>query len=278
MASPTADSPAMHRHGVRLVGPGFHVVMLEVRDPRTRELSGASVWVDEYKSAEESQEVQRLFEQQRSQRSRKTVRARAQRRPGNGGSHAGYGGGHGGGGGGNSLVSSEEARRLQHATMNYRQQRQGGGGGSYGAGRGGNGGGYGGGYGGGGGGYGGGGGGGGRAGGAHDPTKRPSWRNIPRASALVQPTPGAAAAEAKQAEALQSRDSAARKLQATLADAASQAAAAKMAAQATSLSQLESLPGAPLALARAPALCPNEPTLTLAVLLTPPPPHTQTQP
>ena len=33
VASPTADSPAMHRHGVRLVGPGFHVVMLEVRDP-----------------------------------------------------------------------------------------------------------------------------------------------------------------------------------------------------------------------------------------------------
>ena len=60
----------------------------------------------------------------------------------------------------------------------------------------------------------------------------------------MQPTPGAADAEAKQAEALQSRDSAARKLQATLADAASQAAAAKMAAQATSLSQLESLPGA----------------------------------
>ena len=76
--------------------------------------------------------------------------------------------------------------------------------------------------------------------------------------------------EAKRKLSLQSRDSAARKLQATLADAAGQAAAAKLAAQATSLSQLESLPGAPLALARAPALCPNERTLTLALLLTPP--------
>ena len=153
--------------------------------------------------------------------------------------------------------------------MQYRQQRPGGGGGgSYGAGRGGNGAnGNGNGNGGGGGaGGGGGGGGGGRAGGAHDPTKRPSWRNIPRASALVQSVPGTtAAAAAKEAEGaeggeaagaagaaegsggseeeakrklgLQSRDSAALKLQAALA-AAGKAAAGEVAAKATALSQL----------------------------------------
>ena len=31
VTSPTQDAPSMHRHGVRLVGPGFHVVMLEAR-------------------------------------------------------------------------------------------------------------------------------------------------------------------------------------------------------------------------------------------------------